>query len=120
MSGSGLRLTLIEARGPLAVAAVGGEMDLPTAPGLHQQATALIGDHPHLILGLSGVTFCDSSGLNALLRLRRHAGENGGRLTLAAPTDQITRMLRLTGADAVLPRHADVTEARAAQPSDTR
>lgn len=120
MSGSGLRLTLIETRGPLAVAAVGGEMDLRTAPGLHQQATALIGDHPHLILDLSGVTFCDSSGLNALLRLRRHAGENGGSLALAAPTDQIMRMLRLTGADAVLPLYADVTEARAAQPSDIR
>ncbi|MFD1831333.1 STAS domain-containing protein [Streptomyces desertarenae] len=120
MTGSGLRLTLVETRGPLAVAAVGGEMDLHTAPDLRRQATALIGDHPHLILDLSGVTFCDSSGLNALLRLRRHAGENGGRLPLAAPTDRITRMLRLTGADTVLPLHADVAEARAARPSDVR
>ncbi|GAA2443252.1 STAS domain-containing protein [Streptomyces glaucus] len=120
MTSNGLHLDVVETRGPLAVAAARGEMDLHTVAGFHPQAVALIDDHPYVILDLSGVTFCDSSGLNTLLRLRRHADENGGRLTLAAPAGRIMRMLRLTGADTVFPLYASVTEAKAAQPPDIR
>ncbi|MCP9960163.1 MULTISPECIES: STAS domain-containing protein [Streptomyces] len=120
MTGDDLRLVLVEARGPLAVAAASGEMDLYTVTAFHRRAAALIDDHPRLILDLSGITFCDSSGLNTLLRLRRHAGERGGRLVLSAPADQVMRMLRLTGADTVFPLYADVAEARAAQPPGVR
>ncbi|GGX60551.1 STAS domain-containing protein [Streptomyces minutiscleroticus] len=116
MTDSDLHLDIVETRGPLAVAAVRGEMDLHTTADFYPRATALIDDHPHVILDLSGITFCDSSGLNTLLRLRRHADENGGRLTLAAPTDRVMHILRLTGIDTVFPLYADVTEARAAQP----
>ncbi|MFA3872933.1 STAS domain-containing protein, partial [Streptomyces sp. MMCC 100] len=49
-----------------------------------QQAMASIADYPTVILDLSGVTFCDSSGFNALLRLRRRALEARSGLVLAA------------------------------------
>ncbi|MEV5432021.1 STAS domain-containing protein [Streptomyces sp. NPDC052701] len=120
MTSSGLHLDVVETRGPLAVASAGGRMDLHTVAGFHRQATALIDDHPHLILDLSGITFCDSSGLNTLLRLRRHADEHGGRLSLVAPADRVMHMLRLTGADTVFPLYADVTEAQEAQPPGIR
>lgn len=50
-----------------------GELDVDTAPKLRERLTALaarFGDGP-LVLNLSGITFCDSSGLYTLLGIRQ-------------------------------------------------
>ncbi|MFC8001963.1 STAS domain-containing protein [Streptomyces olivaceus] len=58
------------------------------------------------------VVFCDSSGFNALLRLRHRALEAGSRLALAAPPDAVGRLLTLTGANTVFPLYGSLAEAR--------
>ncbi|MFE5940554.1 STAS domain-containing protein [Streptomyces sp. NPDC056470] len=51
-----------------------GELDLATVPLLQQAATTAMSTHPrHLRLDLSGLTFCDQTGLRALHRLTRQA-----------------------------------------------
>ncbi|MEU7061902.1 STAS domain-containing protein [Streptomyces sp. NPDC046197] len=97
-----LSVSMRETRGDLAVAAVRGVLDLHTTPALHEQATGLLNTHRELVLDLSGVGFCDSSGLNTLLRLHRHAQTAGGTLALACIPDQVMRLLTLTGASSVL------------------
>ncbi|MFC9816734.1 STAS domain-containing protein [Streptomyces virginiae] len=49
-------------------------------------------------MDLTAMSFCDSSGLNALLGARLHAEEAGHRLRLAAPCQQVVRLLEMTGA----------------------
>ncbi|MFE4546509.1 STAS domain-containing protein [Streptomyces sp. NPDC056785] len=61
-----------------------------------------------MILDLTGVTFCDSSGLNSLLRLRRRAQDGGGQLALAAPSRQMMRLLTITGAASVIAIYTSV------------
>ncbi|WP_234320961.1 STAS domain-containing protein [Streptomyces katrae] len=97
----------------LAVAAVAGALDIHTAQDLHEQATAVPATHPHLVLDMSQVTFCDSSGLNTLLRLRRHAAAAGGSLALAAVPGQAMRMLSVTDTDAVFTLHSRPAQALA-------
>ncbi|MEU0005683.1 STAS domain-containing protein [Streptomyces sp. NPDC006314] len=109
-----LHIDVTDQPGQLPVAAVAGPLDLHTAPRLYRHATHVLQRYPSLILGLAGVTFCDSSGLNSLIRLRRRAQEAGGRLILAGPPPQLARMLALTGADTILPVHGSVAEAQAA------
>ena len=48
---------------------VAGEIDLYTAPRLHGElVTVLTGDEPvRLVVDMSGVEFCDSTGMNVLL-----------------------------------------------------
>ncbi|WP_158754824.1 STAS domain-containing protein [Streptomyces sp. NRRL F-2580] len=65
-----VRLVLLETRDGLAVAAVTGALDIHTAQRLGEEAITVLTAHPHLVLDLSQVTFCDSSGLNTLIRLR--------------------------------------------------
>ncbi|WP_437042215.1 STAS domain-containing protein [Streptomyces sp. enrichment culture] len=50
-----------------------GELDTDTAPGLREELTALAARSAGgvLVLDLSGVTFCDSAGLYALLGIRQ-------------------------------------------------
>ncbi|SHN12724.1 STAS domain-containing protein [Actinacidiphila paucisporea] len=112
--GEDLKVSVVEQRGRLTVAALKGELDLTTAAEAYVGATALLGGHPDLILDLSGVTFCDSTGFNALLRLRRRVLEAGGWLALAAPPAQIGRLLTLTGIDVVFAVHGSVADAVAA------
>jgi anti-sigma B factor antagonist len=66
---------------------------------------------PHLVLDLSEVPFCDSSGLSALIMLHRWAGEAGGSLTLAAVPDRMVRLLQMSGVDQAIPVQPTTREA---------
>jgi len=104
---------LTEAHGPAAVLAMSGDLDLLAAPELYQRGAHAVEDRHNLILDLSGVTFCDSSGFNALIRLRRRAEEAGGLLVLAAPPEQVRRLLALSGAEVLFPTTETLAQARA-------
>ncbi|MFD9452553.1 STAS domain-containing protein [Streptomyces sp. NPDC059985] len=107
-----LTLTTAHVRGRLAVAAIGGDIDIETAPALRTHGLELIAQgHPHLILDLTQVTFCDSSGLNALIGIMRCATAANGSLTLAAVPDRLARMLDLTGISTAMPSYPSATAA---------
>ena len=85
------------------VMSVSGEIDLYTAPRLHAElTTALAGDGPvRLVVDLSGVGFCDSTGMNVLLAAHRRARENGGDLELSSLRPAVRKILQVTGLDTV-------------------
>ncbi|MEU9415878.1 STAS domain-containing protein [Streptomyces sp. NPDC048272] len=116
------RLTAQHTDGDLALARVVGYLDIDTAPHLRAQPLALIEQgHRHLILDLAAVTFCDSSGLNALIGILRCAKTADGTLVLAAVPDRLQRMLDLTGLSALLPAHPTAAHALVANtPSQDR
>lgn len=111
-----LRVSVVETRGRLAVVALVGDLEMTTAADMYVQATGALAGHPDLIVDLSGVEFCDSSGFNALLRLRRRVEEDRGWLALAAVPAQIARLLALTGVDGVFAVYDSRADALAAHP----
>ncbi|MFE9933667.1 STAS domain-containing protein [Streptomyces sp. NPDC005533] len=112
------RLTAQHIAGDLALAHIAGDLDIATAPQLRTQALALIEQgHRHLILDLGAVTFCDSSGFNALVGIFRCAKTAGGSLVLAAVPDRLERLLDLTGLGALLPSHPTAAHALVAHRS---
>ena len=82
---------------------LGGEIDLYTAPRLHGELVAILsGDEPvQVVVDMSGIEFCDSTGMNVLLAAHRRARELGGDLELAAPRPAIRKVLRVTGLESV-------------------
>ena len=81
-----------------------GEIDLYTAPRLHSQiAAAITSSAPgtRIVVDMSGVEFCDSTGMNVLLTCLRQAREQGGELELAAPRPAVMKILQVTGLDSV-------------------
>jgi anti-sigma B factor antagonist len=82
---------------------VSGEIDLYTAPRLHGElVTALAGESPvRLVVDMSGVEFCDSTGMNVLLAAHRRAREHGGDLELAGPRPAVRKVLQVTGLETV-------------------
>ncbi|MEU2180931.1 STAS domain-containing protein [Streptomyces thermolilacinus] len=107
-----LTLTTTHTDGNLAALCVSGEIDIHTAPALRKGALDVIAQgHPHLILDLTGITFCDSSGFNALIGIMRCATAANGSLTLAAVPERLSRVLDLTGLSTVMPSYSSTETA---------
>ncbi|CQR60314.1 STAS domain-containing protein [Streptomyces leeuwenhoekii] len=107
-----LTLATTHTDGHLAALCVGGEIDTQTAPALRKGALDVIAQgHPHLILDLTGITFCDSSGFNALIGIMRCAIAANGSMTLAAVPDRLSRMLDLTGLSTIMPSYPSIEAA---------
>ncbi|MFF5785698.1 STAS domain-containing protein [Streptomyces sp. NPDC012693] len=66
------------------------------------------------IVDCSGLGFCDSSGLNVLLRARMRIVEAGGRLDLAGLRPPVDRMFDITGARDVFQVYESADEALSA------
>ncbi len=95
------------------VLAVGGEIDLATAPRLREHVVRLVTEHAGrpVVVDLTGVTFCDSLGLGVLVGAQRRARSLGGELRLVVPGGRLADGFALAGLDAVLPTFADVDAA---------
>jgi anti-sigma B factor antagonist len=75
-----------------------GELDLTTAPQLGVCLDALRADGARDVrLDLSGLSFCDSSGISAMLTASKDWTKSGGRLSIASPQPAVRRVLEITG-----------------------
>jgi anti-sigma B factor antagonist len=84
------------------IVSLGGEIDLYTAPRLHGELDSVLASGPaQIVVDMSGVEFCDSTGMNVLLGAYRRARELGGDLELAAPRPTIRKILQVTGLETV-------------------
>ncbi|WP_097253976.1 STAS domain-containing protein [Streptomyces sp. Ag109_G2-15] len=89
-------------QGEWAVLRVSGELDLMTSPVLRQRVHDVVAEgHHSLILDLSEVFFCDSSGVGVLVAARRLIRSCQGRLRLILPdrgADEGSHVNRVLGA----------------------
>jgi anti-sigma B factor antagonist len=85
------------------IVTISGEIDLYTAPRLHSELAALLaeGMPARVVIDMSGVEFCDSTGMNVLLSCLRRARERGGELEIADPKPAVRKILQVTGLDSV-------------------
>lgn len=92
------------------VLALAGEIDLYTAPRLQSELTTALATakSARIVVDMSAVEFCDSTGMNVLLAAHRLASERGGELTLAAPRPAVRKILEVTGLQSVFTIHDDV------------
>jgi anti-sigma B factor antagonist len=86
------------------IVSVRGELDIATA----EQAYAFISDvidawPTPVSVDLSGLTFCDASGLSVLAKIARHARQAGRQLRLTAARPSLLKIMRITGLDRAFP-----------------
>lgn len=87
---------------------VSGELDIATVDQLVTQArAALDSTSSALVIDFSGVTFVDSTGLGALVRIRNEAERHGKRVDLVGVRREVRRVLELTGLSDLFPDQAD-------------
>ncbi|MGW5234110.1 STAS domain-containing protein [Streptomyces nodosus] len=107
-----------EERGGWAVLRVAGELDLLTSPVLRRRVHDVVADGRHdLVLDLSEVVFCDSSGVGVLIATRRLMRSCRGRLRLILPGRNgtqgahVERVLAALGVRRLFDVRPDVTSA---------
>jgi anti-anti-sigma factor len=88
---------------PGTVVTISGEIDILTGSQLRERLLHVIRRHgARLALDLSGVTFIDCAGINALLAVRRRAQLEGGSLRVLRASARVRRVIALTALDPVL------------------
>lgn len=76
---------------------VQGELDLAVASQLNDALDRAFGECDCVLVGLEQCDFIDSSGIAAILRARHRMEEEGNRLAIYGPTEQVLRVLSMTG-----------------------
>ena len=78
-----------------------GEIDHHNAKLTREKIdTAIKSESPKkLILDMSAITFCDSSGLGLIMGRYKIMNENGGELYINSPTKSVEKIIRLSGLD---------------------
>ena len=88
---------------PGPVVTISGEIDIKSGPQLRDQLLCAVRRHgARLALDLSGVTFIDCAGINALMAVRRYAQLKGGWLRVIEASPRVQRVLALARLDHVL------------------
>ena len=94
------------------VVELSGCIDVYTVAQLRGQLLELSQRGRHLIaVEMSGVTFCDSSGLGVLVGAMKRARDGGGVVVLVGVPENIMRVLRVTGLTKVFPVAANIETA---------
>jgi anti-sigma B factor antagonist len=82
---------------------VAGELNLVTGDIVLRKLSSLVDrGYRNLVIDASRVTFCDSSGLGALLRARARASAVAGGLTISVASPQLRRVLEIAGISKLL------------------
>lgn len=100
---------------PRALLRLVGELDYDSADRLRSAVDVLLeGGVALLVLEMTGVGFCDSAGITALVHAHREAVAAGGAVHLVAVQPQTWKVLELVGLAGVIPAHPDLETALAA------
>jgi anti-sigma B factor antagonist len=104
----------VEMVGGVPVVAAPEEIDVTNAARLRSVLLeAAAAGHATLVVDMSRTQFCDSSGLNVLVRAHQRAQAEGGGIRLVISTTDVRRIFTITGIDRVIPSFSSPEEALA-------
>ena len=98
------------------IIAVGGEIDVYTAPKLRDKITELVADDVYdIIVDMEAVEFLDSTGLGVLVGGLKKVRAHDGSLQLICTQDRLLKIFRITGLAKVFVIHDSADGALAAR-----
>lgn len=90
--------------GPTAVVRVFGEVDLVSAPELHEEIVNASGTSAaQVVVDMTAVQFIDAAGIGALVGAAEVVQRQGGNLLLRRPSPAVSRLLEVLILDGALP-----------------
>jgi anti-sigma B factor antagonist len=98
------------------IVAVGGEIDVYTAPKLRDKITELVArGHYDIVVDLEAVEFLDSTGLGVLVGGLKKVRAHEGSLDLVCNQDRLLKIFRITGLAKVFVIHESAEAALASR-----
>ena len=109
-----MHVSVIDQPDESVVLTIRGDLDVDTAPALREALDrALDRSRPRVVVDMSGLQFCDSTGLSAFVVGTKHAAAQGGWLRLAAPSDWVRGLFDTLGLTRRIIVYPDVAAALA-------
>lgn len=103
--------------GRLAVVMLPGEIDVANAPAILGKLLSVLDREPvTLIVDMTATTFCDSAGVNAVLRAYKRASAAGIELRLVMPVPAVRRVFTVTGLDRLIDTYPSLAASLAGRP----
>ncbi|WP_233416001.1 STAS domain-containing protein [Streptomyces sp. N35] len=94
------------------VLTITGELDYDATPAVRKALESVrLSAGDLLVLDLTQVSFCDSSGITQLIAARNTALGRRAAIAVAGVTPAVSRVLHITGLNSVLPAYASPDEA---------
>ena len=104
--------------GRLAVVMMPAEIDVANARAILDKLLSVLDREPvTLIVDMSVTTFCDSAGVNAVLRAYKRASAAGAELRLVMPAPAVRRVFTVTGLDRLIDTYPSLAASLAGRPS---
>ena len=101
------------------IVSVAGELDIATAEQAYSYLSEVIdGRTAPVTVDLSGLTFCDASGLGVLARAARYARQKGRQLALDSARPSLLKIMRITGLDRAFPELHPAAQVASALPGE--
>lgn len=98
------------------IVAVGGEIDVYTAPKLRDRITELVAEGIYtIVIDMEAVEFLDSTGLGVLVGGLKKVRAHDGSLELICTQDRLLKIFRITGLAKVFVIHDSAEGALAAR-----
>jgi anti-sigma B factor antagonist len=98
----------------VAVVTLPAEIDIANADDIREDLLSTINRGAALlVVDMSATNFCDSAGVNALVRAFKRAAANGTGMRLVVPDRNVQRILALTGIDRLIDIYPSVSAATA-------
>ncbi|GAA4424863.1 hypothetical protein GCM10023148_27390 [Actinokineospora soli] len=91
-----------DAQDGYALVVLSGELDYNTTTTLLDVVQPQAASGRAVVLDMHAVTFCDSGGLNSLVKLHKAARAAGGSLRLARVSDTVRRVVTIVALDRIL------------------
>ncbi|MFD0687828.1 STAS domain-containing protein [Actinomadura fibrosa] len=107
-----LAVTLPPADAEIPVVGVAGDLDYHTASELRKALeTVSFPAGSGVVIDLSGLAFCDSTGITVLIAAYRRAQAAGSALLLAGANADLVQVLRIIGLEEIFSLHPTVDDA---------
>jgi anti-sigma B factor antagonist len=93
----------------LLIVALPGEIDMSNSPQVRATLLAAIGRHPAMVIAdMTATSFCDSSGMGALVYAYRQAVTAGADMRLVIGHPSVRRLFALSGIETVIGIYPDL------------
>jgi len=105
--------------GRVAMVTLPAEIDITIADAVREDLLSVINKGATLLVAdMSATTFCDSSGVSALVRTYRRAMANACDVRLVISSPAVARVLSLTGVDRLMPVFGSIAASLAGTPPE--
>jgi len=104
-------ITVEELAGGITKVILEGRLDIENSPAVDSRMKTIAGRDNLVLVDLQNVSFLGSMGLRALVAPALALRGRGGKMVLFAPNELVSRILKVSGIESMIPIHHELQSA---------